>query len=245
VGTGAFEDWHGQHGFDVRLGWGRAGLARLVEVADVVVIVDVLSFTTCVDVATAADAFVVPWPVDGGEPPAGTVVAGRPGERYSLSPPSLRSLPAGTRLVLPSPNGSTLTLATGRTKTFAACLRNRRAVAGAVARAGGTCALIAAGERWPDGSLRPAIEDFVGAGAVVDLLVAQGRGPSPEAMAARAAFESLAAGGTGWLHDTESGRELVGRGYGGDVDVAAALDVSNTVPLLTDGAYRNAGPEGA
>jgi 2-phosphosulfolactate phosphatase len=53
----------------------------------------------------------------------------RNNSQYSLSPQSLASIPKGTRLVLPSPNGATLTLATEKTPTLAGCLRNYRAVA--------------------------------------------------------------------------------------------------------------------
>ena len=84
---------------------------------------------------------------------------------YSLSPHSLLAIPPGTRLVLPSPNGSTLSLTTGATPTFAGCLRNARAVAEAAHRIGPRVAVIAAGERWrDDGSLRPCFEDQAGAG---------------------------------------------------------------------------------
>jgi 2-phosphosulfolactate phosphatase len=75
---------------------------------------------------------------------------------YTLSPASLRSLPMGSSLVLPSPNGATLALATGSTPTFAGCLRNARAVAEAASRHGRRVAVVASGERWADGSLRPA-----------------------------------------------------------------------------------------
>ena len=48
-----------------------------------------------------------------------------------------------------------------------ACLRNRAAVARWLQARGGTVAVVAAGERWPDGSLRPCAEDLWGAGAVL------------------------------------------------------------------------------
>ena len=48
----------------------------------------------------------------------------RGGAKYSLSPKSMLGIPEGIKLVLPSPNGSILTLATGDTLTFAGCLRN-------------------------------------------------------------------------------------------------------------------------
>jgi hypothetical protein len=44
----------GQAGFDVRFEWGEAGLRALAPATDVLVLVDVLSFTTAVDVAVAA-----------------------------------------------------------------------------------------------------------------------------------------------------------------------------------------------
>jgi len=52
-------------------------------------------------------------------------------------------------------------------------------------------AVIASGERWPDGSLRPALEDLLGAGAVLAALRKQHAGPlSPEAAEAADCFEA-------------------------------------------------------
>ena len=86
-------------------------------------------------------------------------------------------------------------------------------------------ALICAGERWPDGTLRPAVEDLWGAGALVDLLLQGGwRDVAPEAGAAAAAFRGVQGDVLTALRASASGRELIDAGYPGDVDVAAELD---------------------
>ena len=71
--------------------------------------------------------------------------------------------------MLPSPNGSTICaiLAEAGADVVVAGLRNRRAVAAHLLERGGRVLVVPAGERWPDGSLRPAIEDLWGAGGVV------------------------------------------------------------------------------
>jgi 2-phosphosulfolactate phosphatase len=150
----------------------------------------------------------------------------------------MAGLPAGSRLVLPSPNGSTIsTIAAeyGR-RLFAACLRNAAAVAGAITRAGaGRVAVIASGERWRDGSLRPALEDLLGAGAVVHALGPSDR--SPDAEVAAAAFEHAALDIRRLLFECPSGQELIDHGYPQDVAIAAELDVSASAPAYVDGAF--------
>ena len=71
---------------------------------------------------------------------------------------------------------------------MAGCLRNCEAVAHFAQSYGSRISVIPAGERWEDGSLRPAIEDLVGAGAILSYL--EGR-LSPEAEAAMAVFHGL------------------------------------------------------
>jgi 2-phosphosulfolactate phosphatase len=236
-----------QDTYDLRFDWGPAGAAALAPGAAVVVVVDVLSFTTTLSLAVERGIAVMPYPwrdaADVAASHDATLAVGRsaagPGE-ISLSPRTLVDPPAGVRrLVLPSPNGSTISAglaATGVT-VAGASLRNARAVAAWASReaAGRPIAVIAAGERWPDGSLRPALEDLWGAGAVVDAL-AGSRSCSPEAALARTAYASR-----GPLSLTASGRELAAIGFEGDVALAAEESVSSAVPALRDGWFVDGG----
>jgi 2-phosphosulfolactate phosphatase len=239
-----------QSGFDARLEWGVEGARVLAGVCRVIVVVDVLSFTTAVEVAVGRGALVFPyrWPDQGAAAFArqvGGVLAGRRGERApgrppsSLSPVSLLDIAPGTRLVLPSPNGSTVSAAVAvpGLVVLAGCLRNASAVARAAGEAGGPVGVVAAGERRPDGTLRPAVEDLLGAGAVVQAL---GGRPSPEARAALAAFRRCDLPGD--LVACASGRELAELGHGAEVRLAAEHDVSRVVPVLRDGAFTAAPP---
>jgi 2-phosphosulfolactate phosphatase len=119
---------------------------------------------------------------------------------------------------------------------LAGCLRNARAVARKAVEiaCGLSVAVIPAGERWSDGSLRPAIEDLIGAGAIIEEL---GLPCSPEAEIARQAFRGALPAMAELLHGCISGRELIDRGYRQDVEAAIRLNVSTTAPLLIDGAY--------
>ena len=99
-------------------------------------------------------------------------------------------------------------------------------------------AIIAAGERWHDGSLRPAVEDLWGAGAVVSALDDLGLNDfSPEAHTAAAAFRAVEPDLRDALFACSSGQELVAAGFADDVAVAAELDASACVPVLDDGRF--------
>lgn len=229
-----------QSEYDIRFEWGEQGVARLAPTSDVVIIVDVLSFSTAVEIATSLGAIVFPylWKDETAYEFAASVNAevadkNNP-NRFSLSPASLLNVPAGKRLVLPSPNGSTISLSTGSTQTMAGCLRNCQAVALAAMKRGRKVSVIAAGERWEDGSLRPCFEDMTGAGAIIRFL----KGTlSPEASSALAVYESVAANLFDYIRSCGSGREKLERCEEEDIELASAFNVSDCVPILRDGAF--------
>jgi 2-phosphosulfolactate phosphatase len=216
----------GQAGYDVRFEWGMAGAVALAPSSDVVVVVDVLRFTTAVEVAVSRGSEVTPLPWTGGESAEA---------RAMLSPALLAETPPAGRFELPSPNGSAISVAVSRcgVPVVAGCLRNATAVSRLGASAGDRISIIAAGEQWPDGSLRPALEDLVGCGAILAGLPAAGM--SPEARAAADAFRPQRVSELGGV---VSARELVERGLEVDLAWAFALDVSDVVPCLEGGSFR-------
>jgi len=267
---------HDQHGADVRFDWGSNGLSFLLAGGvRTVVVVDVLRFTTALDVACGRGAAVTPYREEddallaqeaarrGATPATAPTVAGDT-STPSLSPVSLRNLTAADHILLPSPHGAALAgqASEGGVVVLAGCLRNATAVAQAITAF--PVGIVAAGERWPDTSLRFAVEDAWGAGAVIRALSpppapdptlglfamfgeAMG-GPTPPPTQARVRSLSpeaawvaanLPADLPAVLPQTASGRELENAGWSLDIEVAAALDVSTTVPKLDGrGAFR-------
>jgi 2-phosphosulfolactate phosphatase len=233
-----------QHDFMTRLEWGLTGVRRLAPVVDLVVVVDVLSFSTAVTIAVERGARVVPYPFRDGTAAAysksiGAILASpnRGARGPTLSPTSLRVLRPGDTLVLPSPNGAACAVAAAEAGTMvvAGCLRNASAVGRLLAAHGGARAVIAAGETWPDDGLRPAVEDLVGAGAILTL--ADPTGLSPEARGAVGAYHTARARLAAILRDCASGRELAAAGFEHDVELASELDATDLVPVLVDGAF--------
>lgn len=223
------------------------GLRTLAPLVDVVVVVDVLSFTTCVDVALGRGAVLFPYPWRDGSEGAfaesvGAVVASRQRDaEFSLSPASLEKIPAHTRLVLPSPNGSALLFGAvdaGATTAVAACIRNGAAIGSWFADQDVTVGVIAAGERWGQGGtgpMRVALEDLWGAGCVLSLFAPDDL--SPEARMAANAWRAAERHIVTELEGCSSGRELIGIDHAHDVALAGAAHVSELVPALNDGCF--------
>lgn len=193
----------------VRLDWGVAGLHRLAP-SDVVVVVDVLLFSTAAVDAVAA------------------------GHTSSLT----RSA---------SVNGAPVAAAAAGPDALvlAGCLRNASAVARAIAAEQDarhrrlSVAVVPAGERMRDaGGVRFAIEDELGAGAIVAALGDLGTDhTSPEAAVAAEAFRGLRRGVQHLVTASGSGQELIALGRHDRVAYAATVDAADVVPVLRDGAF--------
>lgn len=253
-------DPYRQQGYAIRFDWGLPGATSIAQGAAAVVVVDVLSFTTSLSVAIDEGVEVFPFRFRDASAAAFAATRGAVlaiGRReagltgVSLSPLSVREaartgpLATSRKLVLPSPNGSSISrqLAESGAVVVGACLRNAGAAAAwlTAGAARGPVAVVAAGERWPGDQMRPAVEDLWGAGAVVDSLVRAGFGTaSPEAAAAAAAYRELGREVETALTACASGRELTLDGYGSEITVAAQQNVSTNVPVLVGESFRAA-----
>ncbi|MFD5213517.1 2-phosphosulfolactate phosphatase [Microbacterium sp. NPDC058345] len=210
-----------QSSYQVRHEWGADGLARLAP-ADIVVVVDTLRFSS-----TVADAVA-----------AGGTVAIDDARDWSLNGAAVASAAAAT--------GSSVLLGGIRNAAATAravmTLQERRAARTSVT-------VLAAGELTPEGRLRFAVEDQLGAGAVIAALTDLGIDhSSPEAAAAAESFRALRRALRHLLAASGSGRELAdgvastarmeSAGVRAtSVAEAAELDAVDAVPVLRAGTF--------
>ena len=209
-----------QSTYQVRLDWGTAGLARLAP-ADIVVVVDVLRFSSTVIDAAVADTEVVLAEAEGWSRNGAAVAA-------AASPDAI---------------------------VLVGGIRNATAVARAVQtvqerrQARTSVAVIAAGEVDAGGVLRFAVEDQLGAGAVILALSDRGIDhTSPDAAVAAEGFRALRGALRHMIGASGSGRELAdGVASTARIDAsgltptsttdAAVLDAVDVVPVLREGLF--------
>lgn len=233
---------YNQSEFDVRFEWGARGVEELAPVSDVVIIVDVFSFSTSVEIATNIGAIVYPFdPNNGNAVEYSKMVDGICAEKirndsggFSLSPSSMINIPEKTRIVLPSRNGSALSLITGNTFTICGCLRNSKSVAEYAMTVGKKISVIAAAERWKDETLRPAFEDLIGAGSIINYLKGE---LSPESKTALSIFLTSMNNMKEDLRKCISGKELIAGDLENDIELASDFNKSSCVPGLVNKAY--------
>lgn len=209
-----------QSTYQVRLDWGVAGLARLVPV-DVVVVVDVLRFSSTVIDATASGTEVVLAEAEAWSRNGAAVAAAASAEVIVLVG-GLRNASAVARVVQ--------------------TIQERRQARTAVA-------VIAAGELDGEGVLRFAVEDQLGAGAIVSALSDRGIDhTAPDAAVAAEAFRALRGALRHMVGASGSGRELA-EGVAATAHIeaaglvpatvkdAASVDVVDVVPVLRGGSF--------
>lgn len=241
-----------QSGFAVRFEWGPTGIQRAAQRGDIVIVVDVLRFSSAVTVAAGYGATLYPAPYD----QSAAAYAERLGlplihgglasgdDAKSLSPSSFGPEDAGRRYVISSANGAACaSYATGATAVIAGALLNADATAAGAwelqASSAAPITVIACGERWSaayatEDRLRPCVEDYLGAGAI---LAALGRDCSPEAEVCAASFLGSAARLERLLWECASSRELRERDQGADVQFCSRLNITAAVPIMRDGGF--------
>ncbi|AZS35812.1 2-phosphosulfolactate phosphatase [Microbacterium lemovicicum] len=207
-----------QSRYQIRFEWGTDGFDRLAP-ADIVVVIDVLMFSTAM---TDAAARGIPVGVDDGAVTGsanGAPVAARAAESDALVLIGcLRNASAVAEAILAE--------------------QRRRGARTSVA-------LIAAGERDPAG-VRFAIEDLLGAGAIGDALSVRGVDhTSPEAAAAIEAFRGLRGALRHLLTAGGTGQRLIAKGERERVLTATTLDDLDVVPVRTDEGFRALQPGAA
>lgn len=198
-----------QSRYQIRFDWGLDGLARLAA-SDVVVVVDVLTYSSRVtDAVAAGDTVLLADGRDAG------IDAAAVAEAASVS---------GAHVLL----GSLRNAAAVANEALAE--QQRRAARTSIA-------VIAVGERAHHAA-RFAVEDQLGAGAIIDALGALGLDhTSPESAAACEAFRGLRSAVRHLLTASGSGQLLLENDGREEALAAAQLDATHVVPVLRNGEF--------
>ena len=235
-----------QDPYRCRVEWGRRAAHDAAVRGDIVVIVDVLRFSSAVVTAVhhGAEAYAMGTKHEAIElaSQTGAVVLPRDASdphMTTLSPRTYLGVGRGERVVIASINGGRCAqLAAEAPFVFAGAMLNAGAIADAVAlilnaRPDLCLTIVPCGERWhephEEGHLRFAVEDYLAAGAI---LVELPHEKSPEAAVCAAAFLRSEGDTFSTLRECASGRELRSAGLDADVRDCAQLNLYDTAPVL-------------
>lgn len=242
------ENFFDQSPFQCRMDWGPKGTYEAASRNDIIIIVDVLSFSSTVVSALHHGAIIYPFPMEGDVNTFGASIGaevlfdrreGRKLDRPSLSPVSFNQTHKDKKFVLCSPNGATCTKLSGKVPALLiGSLLNAYAVAKVAnelqKRTKVNITVIACGERWDnvkenEDKLRPCIEDYLGAGAILNFLHGT---KSPESKVCVAAFQNSRDQLEELIWESGSGKELRGKNFSKDIRHSSRLDVFQEVPIL-------------
>ncbi|WP_082820608.1 2-phosphosulfolactate phosphatase [Fictibacillus phosphorivorans] len=241
-----------QSPYEIKMEWGIKGAVEAAKRKDIIIIVDVLSFSSTVTTAVENGAVIYPFPPGqhekakayafeiGAELVVGRAEAIKTG-KPSLSPLSFSEKSKGKSFVLCSLNGAACVDVSKKVPAlFAGSLINAKAVAEAAQYVKNKLTVpitvIACGERWANSAqdeneLRPGIEDYLGAGAIISFLKGS---LSPEAFVCKQAYEASKHTLPSLIKNCGSGRELIERDFEEDVHVCMQHNTSTTVPMLSN-----------
>ncbi|MGN7179752.1 2-phosphosulfolactate phosphatase [Cytobacillus kochii] len=228
--------------------WGKRGAREAANRGDIVIIVDVLSFSSTVVTGLNYGAIIYPYPPHlngkayaqslGAQYILGRAEAARLGAP-TLSPVTFNHSHDRQKYVLSSLNGAFCTwIASHIPALFIGSLLNASAVASAAnqlsASLNANITVVPCGELWNgvkefEDSLRPAMEDYLGAGAILSRI--EGK-QSAEVQVCIGAFQHSKSTLSRLIWDCTSGIELRERGFEKDVKHCSRLNIYQTVPIL-------------
>lgn len=247
-----------QSPFQCRMEWGARGAREAAERGNIIIVVDVLSFSTTVVTAIHHGALIYPYPVykdgkelDFAEKVGAELIFGRAESvklgNPTLSPVTFNQTHKHKKYVLCSLNGALCSWVAAKVPALLiGSLLNASSVATYASKLQSQTStditVISCGEQWEDvfdreNKLRPAMEDYLGAGAILSKLNGE---KSPEAELCASAFKSVEERVQDLIWDCGSGRELRLKGFEKDVLHAAQIDAFKNVPILTDSYFIDA-----
>jgi 2-phosphosulfolactate phosphatase len=229
--------------------WGTRGVIEASKRGDIIVVVDVLSFSSAVTNAVHNGVIIYPFPRTGDINEYSKLVdaeicileraRARELGLPSLSATSFNESHKGQKYIMSSINGATCVRAANENNIiFAGCLLNAKAVAEICNQIqkekGLNITVVACGERWSDlgdgiRDLRPSIEDYLGAGSIIKSLNGT---KSPEAKVCISAYQNSKNELKELINECSSGRELKLMDFPEDVEFCSQINKFNEVPVL-------------
>ena len=200
--------------FDIHCCWGFKLAEDILIQYDVCIIVDVLFFSTSIDLL-----------LDTKENTQNIPVA-----HHFIQPFSPE------KLSIASPVGLPLQLNLHKKTVLAGCLRNARAVAKAAMQLGNTVLVIPVGDKLSDEDFKTCSEDFIAAGAIVSYLKGD---RTAESNAALDIYNSSKGNIEEMVKLSSSARQMMMNGSLPEVELACQFNKSKNVPLLEEGAWLN------
>jgi 2-phosphosulfolactate phosphatase len=197
-------------GFDINCCWGFKLDAKVIFSYDVCIIVDVLSFSTSLDLLLHTKQNT---------------------ENILASTHLIRKF-SSKKLKITSPVGLPQQLKLHKKPVLVGCMRNARAVARIARQLGNTVLVIPMGDKLSEEEFKTCSEDFIAAGAIISYMKGT---RSPESKAAQDIYNSSKGDIEEMVKLSSSARQMILKGFSTEVDQACQFNKSKHVPLLEKG----------